>query len=127
MPMSSASRRLLSRAVVPALVLLGLVACARTSDVDPDKTAQAVVERFLVARQDRNLDATMACFAEWPEMRSSLGVGWSGPEAVRAIMAYRMSDSYTVRDLRAVGNRVIWTEHVHRISSGWYPGMRSRY
>jgi hypothetical protein len=97
-------------------ILLVIIGCARPPN--PDEDAGWVVERFIVARQDRNLDATMDCFADWPEMRSSLGVGWSGRDAVRAIMAYRLADAYTVGDLRVVGNRVIWSEHVRRSVSG---------
>ena len=99
-----------------ALVLIGLVGCARIAS--PDEDAAWVVERFLAARQDRNLDATMDTFGDWPEMRSSLGVGWTGRDAVRAIMAYRLTDAYTVGDLRVVGNRVVWSEHVRRSVSG---------
>jgi hypothetical protein len=98
------------------LVLVVLFGCARPTS--PDQDVSGVVERFIVARQDRNLDATMACFADWPEMRSSLGVGWSGRDAVRAIMSYRLTDAYTVGDLRVVGNRVVWSEHVRRSVSG---------
>jgi hypothetical protein len=98
------------------LVLFASMGCARRAAMDED--AGWVVERFLVARQDRNLDATMECFGEWPEMRSSLGIGWSGRDAVRAIMAYRLTDAYTVGELRVVGNHVIWSEHVRRSVSG---------
>jgi hypothetical protein len=97
-------------------VLLVAVGCARPPN--PDEDAGWVVEKFLVARQDRNLDATMECFGEAPEMRSSLGVGWSGREAVRAIMAYRLTDAYTVGELRVIGNHVVWSEHVRRTVSG---------
>jgi hypothetical protein len=98
------------------LLLVAVVGCARHPN--PGEDAAWVVERFLAARQDRNLDATMACFGDWPEMRSSLGVGWSGRDAVRAIMAYRLSDAYTVGDLRVVGNRAVWSEHVRRSVAG---------
>ncbi|MDQ6673295.1 MAG: hypothetical protein M3069_21570 [Chloroflexota bacterium] len=97
-------------------VALGLVGCARPPGSDED--AGRVVERFLAARQDRNLDATMDCFADWPELRSSLGVAWSGRDAVRAIMTYRLTDAYTVGEVRVVGNHVIWSEHVRRSVSG---------
>ena len=98
--------------VVLVVVALCAGGCARIAN--PDEDAAWVVERFLAARQDRNLDATMATFGDWPEMRSSLGVGWTGRDAVRAIMAYRLTDAYTVGDLRVVGNRVVWSEHVRR-------------
>ncbi|HLZ25780.1 MAG TPA: hypothetical protein VKV73_00490 [Chloroflexota bacterium] len=98
------------------LVLLVVVGCAKPQN--PDEDAGWVVERFIVARQDRNLDATMDCFVDRPEMRSSLGVGWSGRDAVRAIMASRLADTYVVGDMRAVGNRVVWTEHVLRSVAG---------
>jgi hypothetical protein len=106
---------LLGACVVVVLLLL-VVGCARPAGQEED--AGWVVEKFLVARQDRNLDATMDCFGDWPEMRSSLGVGWSGREAVRAIMAYRLTDAYTVGELRVEGNRVVWSEHVRRTVSG---------
>lgn len=98
------------------LGLLVLVGCAPTGG--PDEEARTVVERFIGARQDRNLEATMDCFGDWPEMRSSLGIGWSGRDAVRAIMAYRLTDAYTVGEVRGVGNRVVWSEHVRRSVSG---------
>src|SRR5512132_3724937 len=94
------------------VALVAIVGCARPPN--PDEDAGWVVEKFLAARQDRNLDATMECFGESPEMRSSLGVGWSGREAVRAIMAYRLTDAYTVGELRVIGNHVVWSEHVRR-------------
>jgi hypothetical protein len=33
-------------------------------------------------------------------------------------MAYRLTDAYTVGDLRVTGNRVVWSEHVRRSVSG---------
>lgn len=102
------------RLLLWAALALVAAGCARPAGED----AAWVVERFLAARQDRNLDATMACFGDWPEMRSSLGVGWSGRDAVRAIMAYRLTDAYTVGEMRVVGNHVIWSEHVRRSVSG---------
>jgi hypothetical protein len=66
----------------------------------------------------RNLDAMMDTLGERPEIRTSLGVGWTGREAARAIMAYRLSDSYTVGDLYVAGNRATWTEQVRRSVAG---------
>ena len=43
----------------------------------------------------------MDCFGDQPEMRTSLGVSWSGREAVRAVMAYRLNDEYTVEQSRS--------------------------
>ena len=61
----------------------------------------------------------MGWFVEQPEMRSSLGVGWTGRDAVRAIMAYRLTDTYTlIGDVRVVGNRAIWSEQVRRGVAG---------
>ena len=99
-----------------AALFLVLVGCARPVSLDED--ASGVVARFIVARQDRNLDATMDCFADSPEMRSTLGVGWSGRDAVRAVMSSRLTDAYTVGDLRVLGNRVVWTEHVRSTVPG---------
>jgi hypothetical protein len=99
-----------------AVLFLVLVGCARPANFDGETSG--VVERFISARQDRNLDATMDCFADSPEMRSSLGVGWSGRDAVRAIMSSRLTDAYTVGDLRVAGNRVVWTEHVRSTVPG---------
>jgi hypothetical protein len=47
-------------------------------------------------------------------MRSNGGVGWTGREAVKAIMAYRLSDTYKVSNLQVNGDRVTWSEHVTR-------------
>jgi hypothetical protein len=77
-----------------------------------------VVEKFLAARQQRDLEATMECFAATPEMRTSLGVGWSGRDAVRAIMSYRLTDTYSVSDMRVAGHRATWSEHVRRSVAG---------
>jgi len=98
-----------------AIVVLGLLAvggCAWAAE--PGADAGGVVQRFIQARGAGNLDATMDCFAESPEMRSSLGVGGTGRDAVRAIMAARLANAYTVGDLRVEGNQVVWSEHVRR-------------
>src|ERR1700730_12382041 len=100
-----------------AIALLALVGCGRGTN--PTDSASLIVDKFLAARDTKNLDATMDCFADQPEMRSSLGVGWTGRDMVRAIMAYRLMDSYTVADVHVVGDRVIWTEHVRRSMAGF--------
>ena len=81
----------------------------------------ATVEQFLAARQARNLDAAMEYFVDQPELRTSLGVSWAGRDAVRAIMAYRLADDYTVDEVHGAGNRVTWTEHVRRSVAGAQP------
>jgi hypothetical protein len=91
------------------------VACVQA----PGEDVGAVVTSFIAARDARNLEATMAWFVDQPEMRSSLGVGWTGRDAVRAIMAYRLTDTYTlIGDVRVVGNRAIWSERVRRGIAG---------
>ena len=100
------------------LVLLGLVGCAQAAAVqDPRPT----VERFLAARQARNLDATMACFAEQPRLSSNIGMSAVGRDAVRAIMAARITDTYVVDNLRVTGERVTWSQHVRRTAMGSPP------
>jgi len=100
------------------LVLLGLVGCAQAAAVqDPRPT----VERFLAARQARNLDATMACFADQPRLSSSIGMSAVGRDAVRAIMAARITDTYVVDNLRVTGERVSWSQHVRRTAMGSPP------
>jgi hypothetical protein len=108
--------RWLTALVLGLLTLLGIVGCAQSPGQTED--GAAVVNRFLAARESRNLEAVMDCFVDQPEMRSSLGVGWSGRDVIRVIMSYRLLDSYTVSDVRAVGNRVIWSEHVRRGAAG---------
>jgi hypothetical protein len=106
-----------SRLLALTWLLLAVVACTPTRDRNAD--AASVVDSFIAARQARDLEATMACFVDQPEMRSSLGVGWTGRDAVRAIMAYRLTDTYALSsDVRAVGDRAIWTEHVRRGVAG---------
>ena len=95
-----------------SLILLALTGCIGRPAANED--ARLVVAQFLAARQSRNLEATMECLAANPEMRSSQGVGWSGREAVKAIMAFRLTDTYVVGDLHVNGDRVSWTEHVTR-------------
>jgi hypothetical protein len=95
--------------------LLILVGCAQTA-AGPDATP--TVERFLAARQARNLDAAMACFADQPQLRSSVGVNSIGRDAVRAVIAARITDSYTIDNLRASGERVTWSQHVRRNTLG---------
>ena len=60
----------------------------------------------------------MQCFADQPVVRSSLGVSWAGREAIQAIMAYRLTDDYTVQNVQVGGNRVTWSEHVRRGATG---------
>jgi hypothetical protein len=98
------------------MMLLGVVGCVPGSP--PSEDAAWVVERFIAARQSGSLDATMDCFADQPEVRSSLGVAWSGRDAVRAIMAYRLADTYTVGNVHVGDNRVIWSEQVRRSVAG---------
>jgi hypothetical protein len=100
------------------LALLTSVACGTTQSVAQSDDPRAVVDRFLAAREGKNLDAAMDCFGDQPEMRSSLGVGWTGRDVVRAIMSYRLLDTYTVGDRTVYGNRVIWSEHVRRGVAG---------
>src|SRR5262245_43748061 len=95
-----------------AVLMLCLVGCSMRPT--PNEDARLVVAQFLAARAARNLEATMECFVAQPEMRSSLGVGWTGREAVKAIMAYRLTDTYKVGDLHVNGDRVSWSEHVTR-------------
>jgi SnoaL-like domain len=110
--------RRLSALLLGSVLLLG-VGCGRGAAADQE--TKIVVEGFLAARAVRNLDAMMDCFAERPEMHSSLGVGWTGRDAVRAIMAYRLTDTYTVGDLHVSGNRATWTEQVRRVVAGSPP------
>ena len=95
-------------------LLLIAMACGARDTSAPEASTSAVVEAFLAARSARNLDATMDAFGQQPELRSSQGIYWSGRDAVRAIMVYRLQDTYTVSDRKTVGNRVTWTEHVAR-------------
>jgi hypothetical protein len=96
-----------------ALCMLCVVGCSMRPDA-VNEDARLVVAQFLAARAARNLEATMECFIDQPEMRSSLGVGWTGRDAVKAIMAYRLTDTYKVGDLHVSGDRVTWSEHVTR-------------
>jgi hypothetical protein len=105
-----------------ALSLLALTACAPQPPGPATDTA-AVVERFIAARQARNLDAAMACFGDQPELRSSVGIGWSGRDAVRGIIAYRLSDTYTVGTVNVVGKRATWSENVRRTVAGSPPAI----
>jgi hypothetical protein len=95
--------------------LTALCACACVPRPSNPDDARLIVAQFVTARQARDLEAAMACFIDQPEMRSSQGVGWTGREAVRAIMAYRITDNYTVGDLHVSGDRVTWSEHVTRV------------
>jgi len=108
-----------------ALVLATLAALAATACAPPQLTssddAARVVEDFIAAREARDLDATMASFGDSPELRSSQGVNWSGRDAVRAIMAYRLQDTYTLGDRHVSGDTVTWAEHVRRTVSGATP------
>jgi hypothetical protein len=98
-----------------AVLLLAGIACVQA----PKEDVSGVVENFIAARDARNLEATMGWFVDQPEMRSSLGVGWTGRDAVRAIMAYRLTDTYTlISDVRVVGNRAVWSEQVRRGVAG---------
>jgi hypothetical protein len=109
--------------VVCGLLIVVTTGCA-AAPAPSGSTAEAgaVVEAFLAARAARDLEATMAAFDEVPELRSSQGINWSGRDAVRAIMAYRLLDTYTLGDRHVVGNTVTWTEHVRRtIASGSPP------
>src|SRR5919108_57090 len=113
--------------VLVGLVMLGLAGCVQAqapAATVPAAASEAgrVVEAFLAARAARDLDATMANFDEAPELRSSQGINWSGRDAVRAIMAYRLLDTYTVGERQVSGNKVTWREHVRRtIASGAPP------
>jgi hypothetical protein len=99
-----------------ALVALSvLFACACIPRHGNPEDARLVAAQFIAARQSRDLEAAMACFGDQPEMHSSVGVGWTGREAVRAIMAYRITDSYSVGDIHVSGDHVSWTEHVTRV------------
>jgi hypothetical protein len=98
--------------LVLALVVLALTGCVGRAA--PNEDARLVVAQFLAARQSRNLEATMECFVANPEMRSSQGVGWTGREAVKAVMAYRLTDTYVVGELHVHGDRVSWSQHVTR-------------
>lgn len=98
--------------MVGLLLVLAAVGCGQVAA--PNQEATATVEKFLAARQARSLDDTMDCFGDQPEMRTSLGVSWSGREAVRAVMAYRLNDEYTVDKVEVVGNHATWSEHVFR-------------
>jgi hypothetical protein len=100
------------RRLIWLVVLLSTVGCAQAAA--PNQEATATVQKFLAARQARSLDDTMDCFGDQPEMRTSLGVSWSGREAVRAVMAYRLNDEYSVSKVEVVGNHATWTEHVFR-------------
>ena len=93
------------------VLLLGLAGCARAAD---DTDPAWVAEKFIAARQSRDLSATMDCFVEQPELRSSVGVGWTGRDAVRTIMASRLGDTFTVGQVRVAGDHVTWSEHVRR-------------
>ena len=105
--------------VFAALLAVVLAGCssARTTVTNSDDP-RLVVAQFLAAREARNLEDMMDCFAEQPELHSSLGVGWTGREAVRTIIAYRLNDAFIVGDLRVRGNRVAWAEHVTRAPDG---------
>jgi hypothetical protein len=113
------------RAVRYLGVLIGAVALAATACGQPQTTNSAdaarVVDQFIAAREARDLDATMASFAAAPELRSSQGINWSGRDAVRAIMAYRLQDTYTVGDRHVSGNTVTWAEHVRRTVAAGSP------
>jgi hypothetical protein len=113
--MGRPGRPLTALALAVALLVV-VVGCSQSPP--PTEDATAVVNRFLAARETRNLEAVMDCFIDQPEMRSSLGVGWAGRDVIRVIMSYRLLDSYTVSDIRATGNRVIWSEHVRRGAAG---------
>src|SRR5712691_6639278 len=99
-----------------AVLLLTGVACVQAA---PGEDVNGVIANFIAARDARDLEATMGWFVEQPDMRSSLGVGWTGRDAVRAIMAYRLTHTYTlIGDVRVVGNRAIWSEQVRRGVAG---------
>ena len=107
------------RATVFAALLAAMLAgCSSGRTTVGTDDARLVVAQFLAAREARNLEAMMDCFAEQPELHSSLGVGWTGREAVRTIIAYRLNDAYVVGDLHVRGNRVAWAEHVTRAPDG---------
>jgi hypothetical protein len=103
-------------ALALALALLAVVGCSPSPPQTED--ALAVVTRFLAARETKNLEAVMDCFVDQPEMRSGGATAWAGRDVIRVIMSYRLLDSYTVSDLHATGNRVIWSEHVRRGAAG---------
>jgi hypothetical protein len=110
------------RLVLLGLGCLGLAGCALGQPPPAADDAGTVVETFLAARAARDLDATMATFDDVPEIHSSRGINWSGRDAVRAIMAYRLLDSYSVGERHVSGNIVTWTEHVRRaLTSGGPP------
>jgi limonene-1,2-epoxide hydrolase len=98
--------------LVLGLVMVGAMGCAPAPA--PNQEAAATVQKFLAARQARSLDDTMDCFGDQPLMRTNLGVSWAGREAVRAVMAYRINDEYTVSKVEVVGNHATWSEHVFR-------------
>jgi hypothetical protein len=112
-------RRALAFVLVTVGAAITVSACRPLGQSGGNPTA--VVQRFLAAREARNLDATMDCFASEPEMRTTLGVTWVGRDAVRALMAYRLADSYAVGELQVTGNKASWTEHVRRAVSGSQP------
>ena len=66
-----------------ALLLMACVACVQPT---PSDDVGTVAASFIAARDARSLEATMGWFVDQPEMRSSLGLGWTGRDAVRAIM-----------------------------------------
>lgn len=106
------------------LLVLGLAGCApgQASGTAGTSDAGAVVEAFLAARAQRDLDATMASFDPVPELRSGRGINWPGRDAVRAIMAYRIMDTYTVGERHVSGDTVSWSEHVRRtVAAGGPP------
>jgi hypothetical protein len=106
---------------VKTCLLFGLLLVACVACVQPTRSEDAgtVAASFIAARDARNLETTMGWFIDQPEIRSSLGVGWTGRDAVRAIMAYRLTDTYTlISDVRVVGNHAIWSEHVRRSVAG---------
>ena len=103
------------------VVLSGGCAAPSPSASASAAEAGAVVEAFLAARAARDLDATMAAFDDVPELKSSQGINWSGRDAVRAIMAYRLLDTYTLGDRHVAGDTVTWTEHVRRTVAAGAP------
>lgn len=105
-----------------ALAAIALVACQHSQPNPSASDAGKVVDAFIAARDARDLDATMASFGDSPELRSSQGINWSGRDAVRAIMAYRIQDTYIVGERHVSGDTVTWAEHVRRsIASGSPP------
>src|SRR5438105_7952799 len=98
--------------VIMVLCAATTLGCSVPNVKADDGATRAVVEAFLAARGTRNLEATMDTFADQPELRSSQGIYWKGRDAVRAIMLYRLQDTYSIGERRVSGATVTWSEHV---------------